>query len=384
MSLKMGKKQLKLSIPTPCSEDWNAMTADKNGRFCASCQKNVIDFSTMTDKQIIDYFTHFQGETCGRLTEKQLNAVISEPLSPTYSNRWAWALSALLLPTVAASQTAKTIEQSEIVTPSVFEAKSAEKGLPIEGKIMELGSDLPLTSGSVYLVIDTNGNKHVIDTKVDKEGSFKVYLPQTHENQPFTLLFAIRNMKVEKLIFNNYADVANSQLFVSMERKEKRPLIKLRGTVVDSLNQPLPFATIALKENSIIKTGTQSDFDGLFNLEFAPQDADNQAIELEVSLVGMYTNTIKISLADANQVVDIKLKEIPLPPVCVNYKIPLIISESGVALTERQLQQLPTRDEALRFAAISGGISRQVITPRNFFQRIAYRLKNLFRKKSRD
>ena len=41
----MAKKQLTLSIPTPCTEDWNNMTPDKNGKFCAACQKTVVDFS---------------------------------------------------------------------------------------------------------------------------------------------------------------------------------------------------------------------------------------------------------------------------------------------------------------------------------------------------
>lgn len=56
----MAKKQLTLSIPTPCTEDWNAMTPDKNGKFCASCQKTVVDFSRMTDAEIFNYFDTFK------------------------------------------------------------------------------------------------------------------------------------------------------------------------------------------------------------------------------------------------------------------------------------------------------------------------------------
>jgi hypothetical protein len=66
----MSKKQIKLSIPTPCHEDWNTMTATQSGKFCASCQKTVVDFSRMSDAEIMRYFADFQGDTCGRLTEK--------------------------------------------------------------------------------------------------------------------------------------------------------------------------------------------------------------------------------------------------------------------------------------------------------------------------
>ena len=41
------------SIPNPCSEDWNTMTPDDNGRFCGSCQKVVIDFTTYSTHEIL-------------------------------------------------------------------------------------------------------------------------------------------------------------------------------------------------------------------------------------------------------------------------------------------------------------------------------------------
>ena len=110
----MSKKQLKLSIPTPCTEDWNTMTSTQSGKFCASCQKTVVDFSRMSDTEIIHYFSDFKGETCGRLTEKQLNSVIAEPLILKPNYRWAYALSALLLPTIAASQTVNNSMPMEI------------------------------------------------------------------------------------------------------------------------------------------------------------------------------------------------------------------------------------------------------------------------------
>ena len=170
----MSKKQLKLSIPTPCLEDWNNMTADKNGRLCASCQKTVIDFSAMTDAQIINYFTHFQGETCGRLTEKQLNFVISEPLTTTPNNRWAWALSALLLPTVAASQTVKTVEQSERMAPSVFEAKNGQNdsliNIKLKGVVIDIRNE-PL----VGAVIHVKGTE--IGGLADLDGRFQLDFP---------------------------------------------------------------------------------------------------------------------------------------------------------------------------------------------------------------
>jgi hypothetical protein len=62
-----------VKIPKPCPERWNAMTPDKNGRHCHSCNKVVIDFTVMTTDEIQNYFRQFSGTgTCGRFTYEQV------------------------------------------------------------------------------------------------------------------------------------------------------------------------------------------------------------------------------------------------------------------------------------------------------------------------
>jgi hypothetical protein len=50
------ENSLKISIPTPCQEDLGQMDKTEKGRFCLSCQKEVIDFTKMTDEDILVYF----------------------------------------------------------------------------------------------------------------------------------------------------------------------------------------------------------------------------------------------------------------------------------------------------------------------------------------
>src|SRR5215211_4115802 len=64
---------LKLHIPEPCHENWQNMTQQEQGRFCGSCQKTVVDFSVMTDKEILGYFSKSSQHVCGRFTNDQLN-----------------------------------------------------------------------------------------------------------------------------------------------------------------------------------------------------------------------------------------------------------------------------------------------------------------------
>jgi hypothetical protein len=42
---------LKLSVLSPCSEDWNAMRGDERVRFCGQCRQNVYNLAAMTEAE---------------------------------------------------------------------------------------------------------------------------------------------------------------------------------------------------------------------------------------------------------------------------------------------------------------------------------------------
>lgn len=64
---------MNIAINEPCHENWDAMTPNQQGAFCKSCQKNVVDFSKKTLKEIKDFFSQPQeGRVCGRFEQTQL------------------------------------------------------------------------------------------------------------------------------------------------------------------------------------------------------------------------------------------------------------------------------------------------------------------------
>jgi hypothetical protein len=67
------KELIMLNIPEPCHEDWNKMTPVEQGRHCAVCAKIVVDFTNDTDEAIIEFFKNYNGSTCGRFSDEQLN-----------------------------------------------------------------------------------------------------------------------------------------------------------------------------------------------------------------------------------------------------------------------------------------------------------------------
>lgn len=75
-------KKLTLGISEPCRQNWNQMTPEEKGRFCASCKKQVVDFTTMSDRQLVSYFQKAQSGQCGRFYTDQLNRELSIPKKP--------------------------------------------------------------------------------------------------------------------------------------------------------------------------------------------------------------------------------------------------------------------------------------------------------------
>jgi len=70
------KPELYLHIPTPCHEDWNTMTPVEKGKFCGSCNKEVVDFSLMTDAEVLNFF------------KKQQAILVEDFLTTSYNARY--------------------------------------------------------------------------------------------------------------------------------------------------------------------------------------------------------------------------------------------------------------------------------------------------------
>ncbi|BDU24628.1 hypothetical protein [Flavobacterium sp. GSB-24] len=66
----------KITVPKPCHENWNTMSPSENGRFCISCSKTVVDFTSMLPDEIQSFFIRNQNKNvCGRFKKSQLDSI---------------------------------------------------------------------------------------------------------------------------------------------------------------------------------------------------------------------------------------------------------------------------------------------------------------------
>ena len=81
----MDNNVVKISIVNPCSENWANMSATNKGAFCQQCQKEVIDFSKLSDNQIIQLLGNNTGSICGKVKSDQLNRSLNFTKTLNYS-----------------------------------------------------------------------------------------------------------------------------------------------------------------------------------------------------------------------------------------------------------------------------------------------------------
>ncbi|MEM1356694.1 MAG: hypothetical protein AAGF89_00740 [Bacteroidota bacterium] len=148
---------LKISISTPCHEDWNGMhpVPGSMARHCDSCAKNVTDFTGFSDAQLHAYARENQGKLCGRFRPDQLGRPLRAMAAPTRNPlKVAAATAGLLLAsaglegqaseplpekptTEVASQEAKGVEISEVAN-----SKAVKPLLTIRGNFSAVPTDV--------------------------------------------------------------------------------------------------------------------------------------------------------------------------------------------------------------------------------------------------
>lgn len=101
----MGK-YFHISIPEPCTQQWESMEPCTQGRFCQRCSKTVVDFTGMTDEQLLRFFSNRSESICGRFYSDQINKSTPIPSKkiPWLRYFFQFTLPALLLSYKAGAQ----------------------------------------------------------------------------------------------------------------------------------------------------------------------------------------------------------------------------------------------------------------------------------------
>lgn len=170
-------QKLQLSIPEPCHENWQQMTPTEQGRYCNACAKEVIDFSMMTDTEVLNYFTHItHDKVCGRALPSQLHRTISRPVEPKKRLFWYWNYIVMFLIFFSKNNNAKAqgnvkpvTELSPVKPAADFKGQVAIARRVVTGKVSD-GDGNPVS----FAIIKIKGTYAGLSTDAKGEYSIRV------------------------------------------------------------------------------------------------------------------------------------------------------------------------------------------------------------------
>jgi hypothetical protein len=141
--------QYSLHISEPCSENWQEMTPTEMGRSCLHCQKEVIDFTEMTDNEVANYLhLHRNERVCGRVLPAQMKkdyVYIQPKMAESPVKRYIMALLAgLMVTTYMACQTPKShYAVAHISEKGYYVENTSEKNV-ISGRFLDKETGKPI------------------------------------------------------------------------------------------------------------------------------------------------------------------------------------------------------------------------------------------------
>lgn len=144
------QKKIRLQIPKPCHEDWSTMNATEQGRFCQLCKKEVVDFTAMSDRAVLNYFSAGAPNICGRMAKSQLNRSLAIPAEPRkiWWKYWMGVAASLLL------FFSKSQAQQRTMGTPVIQTTGITKDTTVKGKICANTQDYKIITISGKLIDD--------------------------------------------------------------------------------------------------------------------------------------------------------------------------------------------------------------------------------------
>ncbi len=163
------------------------------GKFCTICTKNVIDFSKMTDEQIIDTLDKSEESVCARLNKSQMDRVLKTKTTNkiNFINRFITTFTFITISAVSYSNTVKNrtynCEQNRI--------NLSENDIKIENNLASNDSIRKIIKGKVIDEVFENPIQTKVHIKgtmmsimTDSLGNFQILIPKNYKKDELTLL----------------------------------------------------------------------------------------------------------------------------------------------------------------------------------------------------
>jgi hypothetical protein len=221
----MKPTTLKIQIAEPCHENWDKMLGEERGKFCLSCQKTVVDFSRMTNEEIINYFEQNAGKSiCGRIAKHQHNTPISnyrKIITPWFNKYVAGLFMALGFYQPLRGQTVEFKPEHHMMKGKIAVKNTqmpSDKKLVINGRVL----DSQTNKGIKGVEITVAGSEIVVTT--DKNGNYSIEVPPRLQNESLILIVNHANYIYKEITGIDYQKTTVS-VVTKLYKEEKHEMI---------------------------------------------------------------------------------------------------------------------------------------------------------------
>lgn len=255
-------KKLQLKIAEPCHENWEGMTPVEKGKFCGSCQKEVVDFTAMSDQQLVAFFKKpSTGSLCGRFNNEQLDRNIEIPRKriPWLKYFFHIAIPAFLLSIKANGQKTRPQIMGKIAAPVCSKpvmgdiavenpkpAKQVESPAPksIQGKIIDESGN-PVS----YATVMIKGTK--IGAAADEMGNFNIDIKNAGTGQVagITLVISSVGFESKEIAIDNKTSLIKVEM-IQMRKALAGEVIVTVGMVAPKKTKPVPILKQLFKDTA--------------------------------------------------------------------------------------------------------------------------------------
>lgn len=216
-------KKVFLKISNPCSENWNNMKPKENGNYCTLCSKTVIDFSQLSQSEIVATMTKVKGNICAKVTQHQLSTPIFIFESPQrhslpFSNVTAGLILATALvgsPQLHADNKVQTeVVQTEISSGNIY---NNERETPPNK------TEPNKTTLFTGIITSKDKNEPVENAKVTFVTLRKVFTAYTLKDGTFSMVIPTNLIDSDNVVRVNYEQIkspAKTEKFLGFESKD--------------------------------------------------------------------------------------------------------------------------------------------------------------------
>lgn len=340
---------LQIHIPTPCHENWDAMTPEAKGRFCSSCAKVVVDFSVMTDNEVLNFLKNNKGSTCGHFTSDQLDRpIIETQLQPKRTWRyWLASIASLFVMLQrSAAQTTSAIKQGKVLVKK-----------PLAKKLTKHTIQQVSTTTGIMAVPIVMGDISIIEPVLPNAIVEGIVLDDNHQPIPFATVttkakIGIANTdSLGKFSIDNKYKLDSISLIVSSvgyETKEVSISFKTKTPQVIELKKK----ALQLPDVTVVSYGSNLKGKIVVGGAVATYRTVSKFDTIPLAIAKVFKNeafTIYPNPVNKNGIINISVKE------AGDYEVQILSNQSKLLYTQQHSTQ--SLKQVIQLAVPSGAVA---------------------------